>query len=254
MEGDIMMKVLLIGIALASSCCIAQETKEASTNDTTAVVREWTAVSGAKIKAEFVSKKNGMIELKIADGKQKDKSVFIKESALSDNDKTYLVDKPDTGEATPAKKAVASKYPPEAKEFNGHHYMLYSDTSKWGSAKFKCTTRGGHLVVINNAEENKFVYQLIKEHRVVWIGLSKNIDSWRWVTVDGGEFTNWAPGQPSIKKGTATSKIGVEINVCMYGAWYDGHQYYYSDTRNGRWDDRFGDDSDVTGYVCEWDE
>lgn len=246
-----MMKVLLIGFALVSSCCIAQETKEASTNVTTAVIREWTAVSGAKIKAEFVSKKNGMIELQKEDGK----SVSIPESALSAKDKEFLKDKPDTGEATPVKKAVASKYPPEAKEYNGHHYMVYSDTSKWDSAKSKCITRGGHLVVMNNAEENIFVYKMMKrQHRAVWIGLSKSMESWRWVTVGGSEFTNWAPGEPNVGKGKVSSKIGVGVNVCLYGEWCDSTGQHWNVDIRSKWDDRFGDDPGVTGYICEWDE
>jgi len=130
------------------------------------------------------------------------------------------------------------KYPPEAEEYNGHHYMVYSDTSKWGDAKFKCTQRGGHLVVINDAKENSFVSKLREGCPFAWIGLSKSLNSWRWVTVDGGNYFNWESSNKAGKK--VSSKIGVGINACIVGS--------------GKWIVCDGDDADVTGYVCEWDE
>lgn len=147
---------------------------------------------------------------------------------------------------------TAAKWPPEAKEFQGHHYALYTDASKWDSAKFKCQQRGGHLAVVNNAAENSFVWEMAKDQHAVWIGLVRTMGAWRWVTVSQSEFFNWAPGEPNTATGRKNSRIDVGINACLYGNGLcsDG-------TRNtalqGRWSDEPGNCPDITGYVCEWE-
>lgn len=141
-----------------------------------------------------------------------------------------------------------NKTPAEAKEFKGHYYMLYTDATKWETANFKCMKRGGHLVVINDAEENDFVHELTKQRPAVWIGLSRSMGTWKWVALSSqSEFFNWAPGEPNIDRNAKNLKSGVGVNVCMR-----------NDNPNvslqGMWDDCFGDDNGVTGYVCEWDK
>ena len=60
--------------------------------------------------------------------------------------------------------------------------------------------RGADLVVINDAEEDAWVYQtaLARSQRDYWIGLSDQQSEGRFVWVDGApaEFTRWGEGLP----------------------------------------------------------
>jgi hypothetical protein len=243
MKGACSMKALLVGVALFASFSMAQETVEIKTNETSIISREWTAVNGTKIDAIFVSKKNGMVTLKKPDGK----SVVINEKALSGNDKQFLKDQPDTGEVKLPAKEEKCKHPEDAIEFNGHYYRLYTDLTSWDRASFKCKERGGYLVTINDDKENRFVYGMMKNHYAVWIGLYKNLEVWRWITAFESEYRNWAPNEPSFKKGTSSRRLGVSIAACIFGEEHDPKW-------RAHWDDRFGDDKKVTGYICEWEE
>ena len=234
------MNALFIGLVLFAGCCMAQETK---TNETNILTREWTALNGTKINATFVSKKNGMIALEKQDGK----NVVINENALSDADKQFLKDQPDTGEAKTVKKEEKPKRDEDATKYNDHYYKLYTDVTNWDRASFKCKVRGGYLVTINDDKENAFVYRMMKNHYAVWIGLYKSLETWKWITALESEYRNWAPHEPHFKKGTASKKLGVGIAACIYGA---GHGPEW----RAHWDDRFGDNKEVTGYICEWDE
>ena len=136
----------------------------------------------------------------------------------------------------PGKKPV----PAEAVEFKGHHYMVYSDSSNWDRAKFLCSSRYGHLVVISDAEENQFVYGLMRHLERVWVGASKELGDWRWCMISRFDYANWAPGEPNSGK-------ALNMKVCMYGDWS------WNESMRGRWDDRPGNSPEVKGYVCEWD-
>ena len=146
------------------------------------------------------------------------------------------------------------------------HYKLFTDGAAWEKAAFRCRTLGGHLVVITDSEENDFVYNMMHDQMVVWIGASKDMGTWRWCTTSLFEYQNWAPGQPDSGK-----VMGFKAVMCGDGPWGN-------ETR-GHWDDRPGertnrnetkynphsnrnysggnngptDNYEVTGYVCEWD-
>ena len=255
-----MMKVLLVGIMLGSSCCIAQETKETATNETAAVVREWTAVSGAKIKAEFVSKKNGTIELKIADGKQKGQSVFIKESALSDNDKTYLKDKPDTGESDIGKKEKTKKYPSEAKEYKGHHYLFVAEKLTWKDAKKACEDKGGHLLTIGDVYELESIKTFYEESgaSLSWVGLAaqswhnnkfvktKNAGGVKEYPLTGTDF-KWVDNKPGLEAFSKDVKHNFRANELR-----DVHVFIHQ----GKLQYELPPYAEhpLLGYICEWDE
>lgn len=156
--------------------------------------------------------------------------------------------------------------PEDAESFKDHHYKLFTDGAAWEKAAFRCRTLGGHLVVITDSEENDFVYNLMHDQMVVWIGASKDMGTWRWCTTSLFEYQNWAPGQPDSGK-----VMGFKAVMCGDGPWGN-------ETR-GHWDDRPGertnrnenkynphssrnysggyngpsDNYEVTGYVCEWD-
>jgi len=90
--------------------------------------------------------------------------------------------------------------PPDAVEFGGHFYKLFSGRLSWHDANSLCEGKGGHLVTITSEAENDLVKQLVLASRTsVWIGLSdsRHEGRWEWVTGERSDFSAWALGGPS---------------------------------------------------------
>lgn len=102
-------------------------------------------------------------------------------------------------------------------KYNGHWYYLSTQSLSWLSAKDTCEIQGGHLVTISNANENRFVQQILERHELhsVWIGLSKEQSEadWVWVTNEPVAYTNWYQGIQDY--------ISWNFNFC-YLKYYDG--------------------------------
>jgi hypothetical protein len=130
--------------------------------------------------------------------------------------------------------------PEGAVAFKGHHYKLFTDGADWDKASFRCKVLDGHLVVISDDEENGFVYNLMRGQRAVWIGAYKSMGAWRWCSPTRFEFQKWAPGEPN------SGKTG-GFAACILGDWD------MNEPIRSYWDDRPGNNHEVTGYVCEWD-
>jgi hypothetical protein len=66
----------------------------------------------------------------------------------------------------------------------------------WTSAKVACENMGGHLVTMNTAAENTFVFQTWPSG---WIGFTDEAveGTFRWVTNEPVTYTNWNPGEPN---------------------------------------------------------
>ncbi len=122
-------------------------------------------------------------------------------------------------------------------EYMSHRYMLFNDvTSSWEDAKLFCEQLGGHLAVINDADENAFLYNYMLNcgYKCAYFGyVDENQDgNWKWVDGATGNYTNWADGEPSSSN-------------APYGMYY----YKYTD---GAWNDgKWGDDT--TAFICEWE-
>ncbi len=98
--------------------------------------------------------------------------------------------------------------------YNDHTYYLL-DKSTWIEAEKKAVELGGHLVTINDANENQWVYKKWYElnHRWLWIGINdaKANGHWSWLNGDPVTYTNWSSGEPNY--------MGIE----HYGSiWGDG--------------------------------
>jgi hypothetical protein len=135
-------------------------------------------------------------------------------------------------------KKTLKKYPADALEHKGHHYLQCEEKMKWDAAKTKCQLRGGHLVTIESAKENHFLANSFHGISCVWIGFYKPADKWKWVSQEDTDFQRWAAEEPDIS--TRSPRIGVCIAAYM-GV-------------NGKWFDAYSDDRRVEGYICEWDE
>ncbi len=89
---------------------------------------------------------------------------------------------------------------------NGHEYHLYitehtdTDHTEWNDAEAAAVALGGHLVTINDAAEQAFVFNTFGSvggvDRSLWIGLQKVGNDFVWVSGEVVAYTNWHPGLP----------------------------------------------------------
>ncbi len=125
--------------------------------------------------------------------------------------------------------------PDDAVEWQGRHYSFFSDSLSWHDAKKKCEEMGGHLVTITSEEEGELVSRLAGNVRV-WIGLTdeKKEGSWRWVTGEKFDYSNWGPRSPD-NFGNAEHYVWVQKIAGGTRVWNDA---------KGGW---------PNAYVCEWE-
>jgi hypothetical protein len=105
--------------------------------------------------------------------------------------------------------------------FNNHYYYRLS-TASWTDGEASATRMlGGHLVTIDDADENDFVQAAFADapgSGRVWLGLSDAAaeNSFAWVDGSPVAYTKWDPGEPN--------NAGEEDYVAMYsgnGRWVD---------------------------------
>ncbi len=104
-------------------------------------------------------------------------------------------------------------------ELNGHYYYCSTFPSSWSAAKAYAENSGGHLAVINDAQENQFLANLLQAP-AAFIGMSDAASegNFEWVNGDPVTYTNWYPGQPNN---------------------YNGAQDYVEMLSNGQWNDQY---------------
>ncbi|KAG7480597.1 hypothetical protein MATL_G00057920 [Megalops atlanticus] len=82
--------------------------------------------------------------------------------------------------------------------FQGSCYQLSTKRANWHNAQQNCDQMGAHLIVINNAEEQEFITDLLSVNSY-WIGLIEREEG-HWTWVDGTDFATtpqfWHVGQP----------------------------------------------------------
>jgi serine/threonine protein kinase len=141
---------------------------------------------------------------------------------------------------------TAPAVPNDAATFGGHSYQFFGEQLTWKEANAKCAALGGYLAIIDSAEENKFVADLVAQGGMVdaWIGITDEAKEGEWRTVKGDRlvYTNW-----SVVGGQPNNKGGVE------------HYALISNRTFGKplgwtWCDQPDRSLDhKPGYVCEWD-
>lgn len=119
--------------------------------------------------------------------------------------------------------------------WGGHTYYYYPNGCTWYEAKKFSENLGGHLVTIESAGEDAFVFDLTGKS-VAWLGLylPEEGGSWTWVTGKPASYTNWYPGQPDQCE---SNTEGLERFVA------------YTAVKNGQWNDDNSFRSN--GFVCE---
>lgn len=152
--------------------------------------------------------------------------------------------------------------PKEANIYNGHSYMVYSESMTWKEAKEYCEKLGGHLVTISDADEQKFVEDLAEkftDKTSYWLGGYYSDLEWKWVDGTHFSYTNWdswTDGTEEYKQ--PDNHTGNEFYLrfankkIQYSTWY---------SNKGKWNDvsneADGSSGDVPlnsfGFICEWD-
>lgn len=140
-----------------------------------------------------------------------------------------------------------------ATPWRGHGYKVFKETLSWHDAKKRCEEVGGHLVIINDAEEQAFVVELLGRNGMpvdslqnrdwtgVWIGATDEAKEGEWKCVDGSPlaYANWAQEGHGLKQPNGGP-----------GSHYPALGIHYG----GTWDDRASPDRHSKAFICEWDE
>ena len=97
----------------------------------------------------------------------------------------------------------------------------FDDFYAWSTARQCCMERGGDLIVISNADENKLAQSIQdteQEWNHAWIGLKNDGVGFRWADGTISSYVNWGEGYPeSAATGEAvvlrwTSGTWVSVN------------------------------------------
>ena len=124
----------------------------------------------------------------------------------------------------------------EPVEFRGHYYQVIDtgESIHWEDAAARCESMGGHLVIINDPEENEFLTSIGAGNEYYHLGASdhEKEGDWRWVDGTPLTYENWHPNEPN-----------------NYGGDEDYLNAYFE--LWPQWNDA---GSEGRGFVCEWDE
>ena len=78
----------------------------------------------------------------------------------------------------------------------GHSYYLLTQNN-WTGSEAEALTLSGHLVTINDAAENSWIFSNFSQPgRVLWLGLNDAATAGKFVWTSGQAvtYTNWARG------------------------------------------------------------
>ncbi|XP_065146250.1 asialoglycoprotein receptor 2-like [Paramisgurnus dabryanus] len=79
--------------------------------------------------------------------------------------------------------------------YNLSFYYISSQWRSWSDSKQDCEQRGANLIIINNQEEQEFVLKATAG-QLIWIGLSKEGEVWKWDDGTTLTLSFWMNGYP----------------------------------------------------------
>jgi serine/threonine protein kinase len=131
--------------------------------------------------------------------------------------------------------------PTDAKVFQGKFYRLFPEKMSWHDARSRCQELGGHLAVVTNDEQNRFLTSLARERGIemAWLGATDERVEGRWVWVDGTpmRYNSW-----DVELKQPNNKQGLE------------HYLVLLVSRRGLWSDQPNQpDQHSPGFICQWD-
>jgi len=148
---------------------------------------------------------------------------------------------------------------------NGHRYALVAVPMSWDEADQVCQALGGHLATVGDASEDAFLTKTFAEERICWLGGTdkEQEGTWRWVTDEPWDYTNWGSNQPDVRIEIAKAQDCLLIGKFNYQAQRVKNQYF---TKAG-WHDITSEgiltkslkheiyrNLLVTFAICEWED
>jgi hypothetical protein len=119
---------------------------------------------------------------------------------------------------------------------NGHLYKLVGPGT-WQDCENLAMAMGAHLVTINNNAEQQWLVNTFGNSERYYIGYTDagQEGTWRWVSGETADYTNWAPGEPNNYGG------GENYSAMNWDS-------------QGRWNDLSGSDSyrGIIEYSGDW--
>ncbi len=113
---------------------------------------------------------------------------------------------------------------------NGHYYKLIAPMN-WLDAEARATNLGGHLVTINDRQEELWLRDQFGANELFWLGFNdiRMEGNWEWVSGEPTTYRNWAQGEPNNKAADGRPENGSVMN------WdhYQNNIVYFGD----RWND-----------------
>lgn len=172
-----------------------------------------------------------------------DKTLQEKENTFSILQKRLNINKKNNLEDANGKTQISIRIPQNAVEYNGHHYYIYEidDITSGEDAEKYCESLGGYLATITSADENEFLFNYIHElgYENAHFGFtdSEEEGTWKWVTGEEVDYTNWHSGEPNGEN--------EDEDYAMFYFKYD----------DGTWNDGDFNGRTVNGgnaFICEW--
>lgn len=125
----------------------------------------------------------------------------------------------------------------DAKEYNGHSYVVVKTDSTWSYAQELCAAMGGHLATVGDAGEQAFLELLAGGQERFWLGgFREPFDpgSWQWVTGEPWAYTNWGNDEPN--------------GFDEFGGGEDRLAIWPR-----KWNDLVNESREQGGFICEWE-
>jgi hypothetical protein len=113
---------------------------------------------------------------------------------------------------------------------NQHLYLYVKIEKNWHQARDYCALQGGHLVTIQDAAENMFIYKLGSGN--TWLGATDEVNegTWVWASGEPWKYTTWREGEPN------------NYQIEHYLTYHPEKLSFWNDTGNGN-----------MYFVCEWE-
>jgi len=105
--------------------------------------------------------------------------------------------------------------------FDGHLYFVTPTGKKWLAGEADAQNSGGHLVTINDAAEQEWLWPTFRQFGNLWIGLNDLETEGTYAWADGTplDYTHWRENEPDQQPGHNVAYIEAAT-----GLWLDGFQ------------------------------
>lgn len=101
---------------------------------------------------------------------------------------------------------------------SGHRYFLTKSLT-WDEAEKEAVAAGGHLVTVNDSEEESWLRETFGKTEFFWIGLmKKGWNEWGWVSGEESEFRNWSETRTTDQNNTSGDNAIMNFASSIAGA------------------------------------